>query len=527
MLNARSIQGILILTIGTFLAVWLGLSIATNQVETILQVVVAVVFVICLGLGRKIWLLIPFMLTLDITLRLPGHPDSLLLGEMLVLGFCTPLFLMRKLPFKIAWTELEFWMLVVILFVVQAYLRNPIGVSIFGGDTVGGRPYVLFTIGLATASLLAGLRVPIKDLKMILRLSIAGGILNTTFSALGILVPAIGYYTGASFTRSDEVNYENIGVVVDERSATRIDWLGSFSKNASLWVSSYISPLKACVRPLWGTLLIFSLVAATMSGYRNAVFAVILTYTAGIAYRGGLGSLALSGLMGAGILAVITIVNTLAPLPPNIQRSLSFLPGTWEEKQREQAKASTDWRMDIWKEALTSDRWIQNKWTGDGLGFSAEELLNQMNQRKGTRLGVSGFDAQREAILINGDYHSGPVSTIRVIGYIGLLFFLFAEIRLAVHAHRQILRCRGSEWFPLALYIGIPVICAPIVFVFIFGDFKHSGLLFLISCGMVRLLENNLPLPAYLGRSRTPYMLPSSHRNAKRVAGEFSSDRAG
>ncbi|MEY3897093.1 MAG: hypothetical protein RLZZ214_2614 [Verrucomicrobiota bacterium] len=526
MLNARNIQGIIILTLGTILAVWLGLSIATNQVETILQVIMAVVLITCLALGRRIWLLIPFTIALDITFRLPGLPSSALLGQILVLAFSLLLFLMRKLPFRLAWTELEFWILVMTLFVVQVYLRNPIGVNVFGGDTVGGRPYALFAVALATALLLTGLKVPINDLKMMLRMSIAAGILNVAVSILGTFVPTVGYYTGNSFARTDEPNYENIGVAVDERAATRINWLASFSKNAALWVSSFISPLKAFVRPLWCALLILSLAAAAMSGFRNTVFSVILIYTLAIAYRGGLASLMVSGLMAVGALTIITLVNSLAPLPPNIQRSLSFLPGNWEEKQREQSKESSDWRMEIWKEALTSERWIRNKWMGDGLGFSAAELAGQMNARKGVRSGLSGMDAHRETILVNGDYHSGPVSTIRVIGGIGLLFFLLAQIRLAVHTHRQIMRCRGTEWFPLALYIGIPVICAPIMFVFIFGDFKTSGALFLISCGMIRLLENNLPLPAYVSRSRMPYML-SSRQNTSQVAEGFSANRAG
>jgi hypothetical protein len=38
MTNARSIQGIIILILAIFAAIWLGISIATDQAETILQV---------------------------------------------------------------------------------------------------------------------------------------------------------------------------------------------------------------------------------------------------------------------------------------------------------------------------------------------------------------------------------------------------------------------------------------------------------------------------------------------------------
>jgi hypothetical protein len=158
---------------------------------------------------------------------------------------------------------------------------------------------------------------------------------------------------------------------------------------------------------------------------------------------------------------------------------------------------------------LLTDRWIHNKWLGDGLGFSARELAGQMNDRKGARAGISGFDAHRESVLVSGDYHSGPVSCIRVFGYIGLGIFLLAQIRLAVHAHRQIIRCRGTEWFTLALLTGIPLIYGPMFFVLIFGDFKQNAAAFLLAVGMVRLLENNLPLAAFAKHRRLPYLLQS------------------
>jgi hypothetical protein len=78
---------------------------------------------------------------------------------------------------------------------------------------------------------------------------------------------------------------------------------------------------------------------------------------------------------------------------------------------------------------------------------------------------------------------------------------------LAVHAHRQILRCRGTEWLPLALFVGIPIVWGPVFFIFIFGDFKTGAASFLLALSMIRLLENNLPLSAYVKRSHTPYIL--------------------
>lgn len=521
--NSRSIQGIIVLIVGIILAIWLGLSIATNQTETILQITGAAVFIACLAFGRNIWLLIPFMAALHLQLRIPGQPSSLLLGQTLALGFCTLLFLMRKLPFRLGWTELEFWIVVLTIFIAQVYIRNPVGVNILGGATVGGKGYVLYAIALCSALLFCGLRVQPRELKWVLPLSILGGLMNTAVSIVGSFVPTVAFYTGAgNYMASAEAGFDD--TVVDTKATTRIGFLGAFGNNASLWISSYISPLIACRRPLWAILILVTLAAAAMSGFRNSIVTVGLTLLLGIAYRSGIGGVAISIFGGIGGLALLAVVNTMHPLPPNIQRSLTFLPGTWEERYKLDAEGSSEWRFEVWREVLLTDRWIQNKWLGDGLGFSAAELASQMNSRQGVRAGISGFEGHREAILANGDYHSGPVSSIRVVGYVGLIFFLLAQIRLAVHAHRQILRCRGTEWLPLALFTGIPIIFAPLFFVFIFGDFKTNAATFLLAAGMMRLLENNLPLPAYEKRSRIPYVHRSANharlRGQRLVAGQ-------
>jgi hypothetical protein len=494
MFNTRIFQSIIVFAIGVFIAIWLGLSIATDQTVTILKIIAAVLFLICFALGRRIWLLIPFAASLAISLRIPGQPDALLLAQIALIAFTIPQFLMRKLPWRLQFTELEFWMLMLTIMIAQVYIRNPVGLNVFGGSSVGGKGYVLYAIALASALILCGLRVPTSDLKWVMRLSIAGGLLNLAISIVGVLVPAVGFYTGQSYTRSDEVNYEN-REAIDTRVATRVGFLTQLGGNLALWISCYISPLIALVKPIWLMLILVAVAASLMGGFRNGIAIVGLTFLLGIAYRsGGIGVL-LSSFMGMGGIALLAAINLIAPLPPNVQRALTFLPGTWEERYKDDAEGSTEWRVEVWKEALLTDRWIQNKWLGDGLGFSAAELSAQMNERKGARAGISGFGAHRESVLANGDYHSGPVSSIRVIGYIGLLVFLLAQIRLAVHAHHLITRYRHTEWFPLTLLIGIPIIILPLVFVFIFGAFKNAAPTFLISCGLVSILKNNLPLP--------------------------------
>jgi hypothetical protein len=499
-MDSRNIKVIINLSLAAFAALYLGISAATAQLETIAWVVGTATFVTCLLLGRRIWLLIPFLGALAFTFRVPSLPTSLLIAQFLFIGFSALLILMRKLPFRIHFTELEFWTILIIAFVLQVYIRNPTGISLFGGATVGGKAYIIFAITVATSVLLYGLRVPFQELKLILRLSIWGGVLNFIFFLIGFFFPGIGMWYGAA-SGFDTGTANNGGY-----SSSRVGFLGTASKNLSLWVCAFISPLRSLGRPFWLFLIIISLGFAAASGYRNNVAAVGLTFIFGLIYRGGLTHIFAAIMLS--ILGVISLnmVNLVTPLPLTMQRSLSFIPGTWDKDVVNDTESSTEWRIEIWKEVLFTDRWINNKLLGDGLGFTTIELQTQMNlsELKGVT-GTSGFDMHRETILSNADYHSGPVQTIRTIGYIGLIALLLAMIRLAIHAHCQIQRCRDTEWFPLALFVGIPLIWGPIFFVFIFGSFTTGTTTFLMGAAMIRMLENNLPLPAYVAKRYRVY----------------------
>ena len=96
--------------------------------------------------------------------------------------------------------------------------------------------------------------------------------------------------------------------------------------------------------------------------------------------------------------------------------------------------------------------------------------------------------------MLTGSYHSGPVQTIRTVGYVGLVVILLAMFRLAAHFHRLIKRVKGSEWFQPVFFMAIPALTYPIQFVFIYGDFKTAMALLFFSFGICRLLQYNLPL---------------------------------
>ncbi|MFM7181439.1 MAG: hypothetical protein ACKO2G_08250 [Verrucomicrobiales bacterium] len=491
MLDPRVITKTVAPFVGLVLAVILGSQLVTDRTTAISWLAFGGLVVFCIYAGKSIWLLLPFMANLEIGLRLPGQPDSMLLGQMIVLGFCMILFLMRKLPLGFEIKESEIWMLAISVTIVQAYLRNPVGLNIFGGSTVGGRPYFIFGLTVITALLLASLRVPVRELKLIIPLSIAGGLGNALVALASVFSPTVAYYTGAAFNRTDETNYENFDQVVDTRQAGRNSALSKLGPNLALWVSIHISPVRAILRPLYAILLLAALVAAMLGGFRSGLLIVVLTLMVGTFYRNGIAGVLAIGFVIAIATVILAFVNLVSPLPPNVQRALTFLPGTWEQRYKDDAEGSTDWRVEIWKEALGSERWIRNKILGDGLGFTAADL------KKAALLTNSwsgrGWDLHREQVLINGDYHSVIVSTVRTSGYLGLIIFFVASIRIALMAHRLIRKWTNTPWMPVTMLVGIPLIYGPFWIFLSATTFVQAASGLIMGAGMLRLLEKNLP----------------------------------
>jgi len=490
MTNSNVIRSGLIIAAVIALSIWLGITIVTEQTATILKISVASLLIICAFLGRRIWLLLIFFSALNVPI-IRGF-GTMEIGQALFIGFTVIITLMRRQKFNFRFGEMEFWVLLLAACIVQTYLRNPVGLNMFGAEAVGARPYFMAAMAFLSSIVLANIAVKTVDFKWALSLSIVGSILGPILYQV-----RLGIGMGpAAFEQGRQID--------DGLGAGRVGSFANLSIAAARTLASFISPLRALIHPAWTPILVFVILAAAMSGYRNTVAHVGLILLVGLAYRSGGKAVAVSIFIGAFALAFLAFINLAYPLPPNVQRALSPFPGTWEERYVTQAEQSTEWRVEMWKEALLTDYWIHNKILGDGLGFTRRELMMMEDINAGggnlDNRG-SGMTRQQEAMMVTGGYHSGPVQTVRTVGYVGLVILLIAMIRIAVHAHRQIIRCRGTEWFPLALYFGIPAIVLPPFFILIIGGFGNASAAVFYSYALISLLKKNLPIPAYVKQS--------------------------
>ncbi len=509
MSQANSIRNGIVILFAFLVAIWLGITVVTEQTETILKISAATVLLTCVFLGRRIWLLLIFFTALNVPLiRGFGTTE---LAQFLFIGFTILMTLMRRQRYRVSFGEKELWMLLLAVCIIQVLIRNPVGLGMFGASNVGAKPYFTAAMSFFSAIFLGNILVQTSELKWVLKLSIIGSFLGIGLTSLRMRAGGVVMDTGV-----------NSGAIDDGRGSSRIGDLGSIAVATSRVIVTFISPLKGLLHPLWGPLIFLCFAAAAGSGYRNIVASVGMILITGIAYRGGIAHVLFAVLSSAIFLGILAMVNVASPLPPNIQRSLSPFPGTWEKRHVEAAEGSTEWRVEMWKEALFTDYWIENKILGDGLGFTRRELLMMEDMVTGGGSSLdnrgSGMSAQQEAMMVTGGYHSGPVQTVRTIGYVGLAVLILGMIRMAVHAHRQILRCRGTEWFPLALFYGVPPIVLPFIFIFIFGDFGRDVSAVFFSYGMVSLLEKNLPVPAYVRKRYVPYVLGRTPAKAEVTA---------
>ena len=252
--------------------------------------------------------------------------------------------------------------------------------------------------------------------------------------------------------------------------------------------------MKSLLFNRWTLIVLLVVLGGMISGFRSKLGEGILILAIGVFYWQGLRAVFAAFILGVLGLLGLSIFNLMFPLSAEAQRALSFLPGTWDEKYVIEGTDSTDWRVEMWQEALSSDRWIKNKMMGDGLGFSAKELQLQAAMAMGD-YGMAGFGnltSQQVSFLINGNYHSGPVSFIRTVGYLGLAIFGVGLLAVLIASHRLLRSVKGTPYFGIVALVCVPAIAHPFIFFFVIGTFSSGVSTFFLNIGLICFFRNNI-----------------------------------
>ena len=504
MFNNRIIQSVIVFTIGVFLAIWLGLSIATDQIETILSIIAAALFLICFALGRNIWILIPAALAMKGNINfLPGTPAPWHLMTAVAGGFFLLRIATRRQPLAIKWTWMETSVALVALSILQALARNPVGLSVLGSsDVAGGKPYFIFAAAFVAYAIIAMADTDLKGWRWAVILYITFGIGDALINAISGISPA--------FAMRVLPLYSNVGYsqAVGEGgefdlAESRYNQIAQLGGILGLMACTLWRPIAALdIRKPWRILIAVGAVTASLlGGFRGGSGSLFAMFTLGSALRRKWLDIIVISFLGMLVLAALVVSGAVKDLPFGVQRVLSVLPIEVDGQATMDAENSANDRFEMWRTALESDRYISNKMLGDGFNMSARELQAMRSQ---TEDGPKLYKTWTEAALETGAYHGFHVEAIRNTGALGLLFATVALFVFMAFAWRAIQQTRNQPYWGMVLFICMPYLLQPFWYWLVFGSYKAEFPNVIALAGMIKLLHVLIPMAS------TPSVLPAT-----------------
>ncbi|QJE96961.1 hypothetical protein [Luteolibacter luteus] len=501
-MESSQIKALFIIVIASLFAVYLGVAAATAQFEAIAWVSGFMGLAMILALGRNVWLLIPAALSMEGSINaLPGSPPVWALAAAITGTMYVARFAMRRPDFNLKLDLIDFAILLQLIVIAQAYTRNPTGLLLLGGAKAGGKAYFIFAAAFLAYICIAVTKPREKSLRWVVGLmvvvAVGDGLISTisdwsaSFSAL-----VLPFYSNVNFVTA-----------ISGSAGADLDVLrgggGFFVLGQALVLPCFclVRPI-SCLNPLRPFLFVTVCVGCLLvllSGFRSgAAYLAVVFVVSALIRRKPIDAVIVS-LLGTLALVLVLISGKVRSLPFGVQRVLSVLPVDVSSAARADAENSTEWRIEMWKLALTTDRYIQNKTLGDGFGFSAAEMKAVLDAAQGH----SDFGSSQDQMLAQGSYHGFHVETIRFTGVVGLLAALFLMI-VAFRKAMQLIRFyRGTPMFPAVAFICIPFVIYPLWSMLVFGSYRSEFPQFIVTVGLLKWLDN-LRLSQIAARATAP-----------------------
>lgn len=488
-MESSQIKALFIIVLASLFAVYLGVAAATAQKEAIAWVTGFMGLAMILALGRNVWLLLPAALALDGTINaLPGSPPAwafatAITGTMFIIRFA-----MRRPDFSVKLDWIDVAILIHGVVIAQAYARNPTGLLIMGGETAGGKAYFLFICAFIGYFCIAVVKPRESTVRWVVILmivvSIGDGLISTISdwsSRFAALVLPI--YSNVNF---ETANSGNAGFELDSFRGGG----GFFVLGQAMVLPCFClaRPLQ-CLNPLKPWLLGIVATGCLMvllSGFRSGVGYLAVVFVVSALVRRKPIDAVVVCLVGAMMMLAIVMSGKLRSLPFGVQRVLSVLPVEVSAAARADAENSTEWRVEMWKLALSSDRYIKDKVLGDGFGFSAVEMKARLDAAQGYSEEMSNVQDQ---MLAQGSYHGFHVETIRFTGVVGLLSAIFVMAVCYKRGMQIIKHYRYKPLFPYVAFICIPVVIYPFWSLLVFGSYRVEFPQFIMTAGLLKWLD--------------------------------------
>ena len=210
-------------------------------------------------------------------------------------------------------------------------------------------------------------------------------------------------------------------------------------------------------------------VASLFGGFRSAVITIGLIFLVQFFCEGLHRTRLLPGLLLGGLLLAAVGLAFLDKMPLAVQRSLSFLPLEVDHRARQDAEATLDWRLQMWK--ITLPEVPKYLLLGKGFSYSGADHYLTAEAVK------HGLMQAYEDTLISGNYHNGVLTLIIPFGIFGVGAFGWFCIASLLVLRRNYLfghpELRLVNTFLLSHFIA-----RLIFYVFFYGQFDLDLMVF-------------------------------------------------
>ncbi len=477
-----------------FGSIFLGSAVGREDTGTsIMAVSVIVLIVVFVSLGQNIWILVPVFAIWSG--RVPLLPLSFSVSNLAVGFACFAWFLSlatRRQAWTFRFTKMDWLLGLTLTLLAAGYFRNPVGVAAFSsGSNVGARPYVEVMIALIGYVMLASQKPKFSVVTSVPKWALISASVITVGGLIAFFVPGVGMYMYQFYTGFAPNVADMLDPTSKNEGVGRANFLLAFAIAASALAVASCYPLKMVMPRYWQFSLLFLIatVFALASGYRSALVAVGFYFIFGSwMWKRAAG---LFSCLAVGIVAIcmIIVVQQIIPFPERIQRTLSFLPGAWDQSVTDDADGTVDWRVEMWHVVLEGDS-IKNWWVGDGFGFPRSEL-DYFGYLDATNTATP--EQMAEYYIITGGLHSGPLSSAKFVGVIGFFLYMILAIMVAyryVKLWRQVNRYGTSAQLRVAVgFFATLAAYVPVKFVLIYGAYANDLAPLILSAGLLRLME--------------------------------------
>jgi hypothetical protein len=492
--NSLLLRSLIMYAVCMLIAIFVGYHISTWDDMTSFGTLIAVLVLMSLPFLLKwhhFWLILCWNMT-AMVFFLPGRPTL----TLVLAGFSLAISLVehgikQEAPF--IGVRSVFWPLIFLTCVVMATakLTGGIGLNIVGSANVGGKSYIYFLGGILGYFALTAQQIQRDKVLRYMNAYMLSPVTSIIGDIAQFAAPSAIYYIFLIFPATAVTD---TNTVVGPEQMARLGGTAvasiavAYAMAARYGLRGIFNGGRFWRAPVFLTLFVVSM----FGGYRGTL--VMFALTCGILFwLEGLFYSRLMPVLCCGIvLSMVLLVPLAEHLPLPIQRTLSVVPFLKvDEGAAGSAKASSDWRLQMWHEVIPEiPHYLL---LGKGYSINAEEL---------EKVQTPGFSESGAAgAKLAGDYHNGPLSVIipfGIWGVIGFLWLLGAGWRVLYRNYKY-----GDAAFQrINTYLFAAYIAKVIYFMAVFGSFASDMTGFLGMLGMSVAINGGMRQPVHAPQKR-------------------------